>query len=74
MINREKNGVSTILEWGWNAHAVTYYVSTKVGQRGTRFLVGGGGGGWWLVVGGRWSVVGSRGVVRPFIQKIIIRH
>ena len=45
------------LEWGWNAHAVTYYVSTKVGQRGTRFLVGGGG--WWLVVGGWWLVVYS---------------
>ena len=44
-----------ILEWGWNAHAETYYVSAKVGQRGTRFLVGGGG--WWLV--GGWLVVGG---------------
>ena len=31
------------LEWGWNAHAETYYVSAKVGQKGTRFLAGGGG-------------------------------
>ena len=42
--------------------------SAKVGQNGTRFLVGGGG---WR---GGWLVVGSRGVVRPFIQKIIICH
>ena len=54
-----------ILEWGWNAHAVTYYVSTKVGQRGTRFLVGGGGGGWWLV-GGWWYTLSRRCQVRFF--------
>ena len=49
---------SVKLEWGWNAHAETYYVSAKVGQKGTRFLVGGGGGGgvWrWCLVGGWWS-------------------
>ena len=65
-----------ILEWGWNARAETYYVSAKVGQIGTRFLVGGGGwrGGWLVGVVVGWLVVGSRGVVRPFIQKIIICH
>ena len=33
-----------ILEWGWNAHAETYYATAKGGRRGARFLIDDGGG------------------------------
>ena len=59
-MNKNRN----ILEWGWNAHAETYYVSAKVGQKGTRFLVGGG----WLVVGGRVERSGATRFVKKWCK------